>query len=193
VSGFWDEYGGIKCTACNIYEYEDYIVKDILGDVPRREVEGLTYYLFDQINNSTLFRTEVLRATPWDPYYKIGKEHLDFYLTHKRLGKWRFAATPDVVIEHFPSREGRYKESFRHREERIQRSVDYFLDKWDKRLVIEGMKFQLPTPAVRDRLINFVHRAGCPPLCYLLVYHLWRVVGPLRDLVRTIHRTSGST
>lgn len=181
VAGFWNEYGETKCTSCNIYEYGDYIVKDTLGDVPSREVKNLTYYLFDQINNSTLFRTEVLEATPWDPYYKIGKEHLDFYLTHKRLGKWKFAATPDVVIDHFPSRKGRYKESFRNKDERIQRSVDYFLDKWDKRFIVEGMKFKIPTPAIKSRVVNFLHRNGFPPLFYVLVDHLWRITGSLRS------------
>lgn len=183
VAGFWSEYGRIKCTSCNIYEYEDYIVKDILGDVPRREVGSLTYYLFDHINNSTLYRTGVLKETPWDPYYKIGKEHLDFYLAHKRLGKWRFAATPDVLIEHFPSTKGKYKASFRSKKERIQRSLDYFLGKWDKCLIVEGMMFELPPPAIKPRVVSFLHRNGFPPRFYILVDHLWRIPSSFRSIV----------
>ncbi len=77
----------------------------------------------------------------WDPFYKIGKEHLDFYLTHKRAGKWRFAVSIDVAISHHPegSSTGTYHK-FRGGE-RLQVSEEYFYRKWGVSSVVEGSKY----------------------------------------------------
>ena len=140
VSGYWLDGGRLRCTACNLFETERYVIKDV-GFRYRRQTTGdLTYYRFDLIPNSTLFRIECLRQFPWDNYYKIAKEHLDFYLTHKRAKQWSFAVTPDVVIAHYPSTTDlRYIRDFRHNQERMRRSNEHFQRKWRKRGVIESL------------------------------------------------------
>lgn len=142
VSCIWVERDGRKCTACDLEIDGGRIIKRVTGEQePRRTASGQRYLQFDFIPNSTLFRTACLREFPWDPFYKIGKEHLDFYLTHKRAGKWRFAVSIDVEIGHHPegSSSGTYHR-FRGGE-RLQVSEDYFRKKWGVDEIIEGPKY----------------------------------------------------
>jgi hypothetical protein len=76
----------------------------------------------------------------WDPFYKIGKEHLDFYLAQKQLGHWRFAVSLDVEIGHHPEGAQRDYKQFRHGE-RVKVSERYFLQKFGIEEVVEGRKF----------------------------------------------------
>ena len=142
VSCIWVERDGRKCTACDIELEGTRVIKHIIGKKPPRVTStGQRYVLFEFIPNSTLFRTQCLRELPWDPFYKIGKEHLDFYLAHKKLGKWLFAVSLDVEIGHHPegSSSGQYHQ-FRGGE-RLRVSEEYFLGKFGITEVIEGPKF----------------------------------------------------
>lgn len=154
VSCIWVERDGRKCTACDIEIAGDRILKHASRDKePRRTASGQRYVEFDFIPNSTLFRTACLREFPWDPFYKIGKEHLDFYLTHKRAGRWRFAVSIDVEIGHHPegSSSGTYHK-FRGGE-RLQVSEEYFLRKWGVNEIVEGPKYlEVARPFVFERL-----------------------------------------
>jgi len=141
VSCVWREHGARKCTACDIQIAGRKVVKAIVGDCSIHSTSsGQRYALFDFIPNSTLFRTACLREQPWDPYYKIGKEHLDFYLAHKQLGHWRFAVSLDVEIGHHPEGAQSGYKAFRHGE-RVKVSERYFLQKFDIAEVVEGRKF----------------------------------------------------
>lgn len=148
VSCIWVERDGRKCTACDLEVDGGRIVKRVSGTpVPKTTASGMQYLEFDFIPNSTLFRTDCLREFPWDPFYKIGKEHLDFYLTHKRAGKWRFAVSIDIEIGHHPegSSSGTYHK-FRGGE-RLEVSEAYFLQKWGVTSIVEGQKY-LESPPV---------------------------------------------
>lgn len=141
ISCVWLERTGRKCTACDIRIEGDRIVKEVVGEKPvLRTRGGWRYVLFDFVPNSTLFRMACLRDQAWDPFYKIGKEHLDFYLMHKRLGRWQFAVSLDVVIGHHPEGQSADYGQFRHGE-RVKTSERYFLDKFRVTEVVEGRKY----------------------------------------------------
>jgi glycosyltransferase involved in cell wall biosynthesis len=140
VSAIWLEYGERKCTACDIRLAGSKVVKELRPHHPVHETSlGQRFATFDFIPNSTLFRKDCLTELPWDPFYKIGREHLDFYLSHQRLGHWQFAVSLDVVIGHHPETSGASYKEFRHGE-RIRVSDQYFLQKFGLSGVVEGRK-----------------------------------------------------
>jgi glycosyltransferase involved in cell wall biosynthesis len=165
ISGVWDEYGSKRCGATNLFVRNKLVVKDIKV-LSKKLTEGpLSFYLYDFIPNSTLFRTSCLRDVPWDPFYKIGSEHLDFYLTHKKLGKWKFAITPDVIITHDPREvTNDYHRTLRSNKNRLDESLQYFLKKWNVRSVHEIRKhISTPNISVPRRLLTYqLSNVGLP-------------------------------
>jgi glycosyltransferase involved in cell wall biosynthesis len=156
VSGYWMEDGRLRCSACNLFETDRHVIKDIGFGYRREHVGRLGYYVFEFIPNSTLFRIECLRQIGWDDHYKIAKEHVDFYLAHKRAGRWRFAVTPEVVIGHFPATTDLgYIKNFRKNAERIGRSNEHFRRKWGKLDVIEGLKLVEEEFSLRRHLTHW--------------------------------------
>lgn len=140
VSAIWLEHGERKCTACDIRLVGSKVVKEVREHVAVRQTSlGQRFVTFDFIPNSTLFRKECLTDSPWDPFYKIGREHLDFYLSQQRLGRWQFAVSLDVVIGHHPETSAASYKQFRHGE-RIKVSDQYFLQKFGLSDVVEGRK-----------------------------------------------------
>lgn len=140
VSAVLLEHGDRKCTACDLFLVGSRIVKEVRDHHPvRHTASGQRFVTFDFIPNSTLFRKACLDDLAWDPFYKIGREHLDFYFSHQRIGRWQFAVSPDVIIGHHPdSAAGAYR-SFRHGQ-RIAVSDRYFLEKFGVTSVVEGRK-----------------------------------------------------
>jgi glycosyltransferase involved in cell wall biosynthesis len=140
VSAIWLEHGERKCTACDIRLVGSKVVKELREHRPVCQTSlGQRFVTFDFIPNSTLFRKECLTDSPWDPFYKIGREHLDFYLSQQRLGRWQFAVSLDVVIGHHPETSAASYREFRHGE-RIRVSDQYFLQKFGLSDVVEGRK-----------------------------------------------------
>lgn len=140
VSAVWLEHGDRKCTACDLFVVGSRIVKEIRTPRPVGHTAlGQRYLTFDFIPNSTLFRKCCLEELPWDPFYKIGREHLDFYLSHQRLGRWQFAVSLDVLIGHHPERDSAAYRRFRHGE-RVDASDRHFLEKFGLSGVVEGRK-----------------------------------------------------
>ena len=159
VSCIWLERGVRRCTACDIRRRGRYLIKATDGSRPvRQTTRGLRFVEFDFVPNSTLFRMDCLRELAWDPFYKIGKEHLDFYLSHQALGKWRFAVCLDVEIGHHPEDNSAQYLQFR-KGERLKVSERYFFDKFDVEDVIEGPKL------IGDEspLLAFLIRHDVPP------------------------------
>lgn len=149
VAGTWLEWGTPCCGGCNVYRLGPYIYRDIGW---RRETattpEGASVVYYDRIPLSALFRADALRDVRWDETFKIGKAHSDFFLQHKRLGKWRFAVTPDVVFGHYPAtrstmpadrqRDAAYAR-MRRGSDRLQRSQANLNRKWGVRGAITGL------------------------------------------------------
>ncbi len=140
ASAIWLEHGDRKCTACDLRLVGSRIVKEVCDRHPVSHTKrGQRYMTFAFIPNSTLFRRTCLTDLPWDPYYKIGREHLDFYFAHQRLGRWQFAVSLDVLIGHHPDGASRSYRSFRHGP-RVDASNRYFLEKFGVSKVVEGRK-----------------------------------------------------
>jgi len=135
VGAFLIENGRIRSGAHNLSYKRGYIIRDVPDKLEINFSNGIPYIIFDQILNAALFRTRCLRDYPWDEYYKINFEHLDFYWGHKQLGKWRFAVSPAVFFEHHPGGDRIYRR-FRFSKERYKRSKEYFLKKWNLKGVI---------------------------------------------------------
>jgi glycosyltransferase involved in cell wall biosynthesis len=161
ISCVWLEKSGRKCTACNVRVEGRRIMKEAPDDTEVLSTrDGLRYALFDFVPNSTLFRMTCLADQAWDPFYKIGKEHLDFFLMHQRLGRWKFAVSLDVVIGHHPEGASPDYDDFRHGE-RVRTSEKYFLEKFGVDEVVEGRKYideQGASFAFREGLRSLVSR-----------------------------------
>jgi glycosyltransferase involved in cell wall biosynthesis len=165
ISGVWNEYGTRRCGATNLYFEGKFILQDIKKPPARINVGDLHYYLYDFIPNSTLFRTACLLDAKWEPYYKIGSEHIDFFLMHKRLGKWKFGITPNVIITHDPRETTTtYHGMFRKKQERIAASFVHFQKKWNVRHVHEIRRHTpLPNASVPRRLLTYrLSKLGLP-------------------------------
>ncbi|SDF44560.1 Glycosyl transferase family 2 [Limimonas halophila] len=148
VSGIWSEWGTYRSGACNLYRLGPYLYRDV-GPEPETAAtpRGGTLHYYDSIPLSTLFRAEALKDVRWDESFKIGKAHLDFFLQHKVLGKWRFAITPSVVIGHYPAtgttvpKDRRPDTGYirmRRGSDRLRRSQDHLNRKWGVRGAFTG-------------------------------------------------------
>lgn len=111
------------------------IVSPYLGPKEIQIVAGSPFIQFDSIPNAALFRRECVEDYCWDPEYVIGKEHEDFYLGHKRQTDWEFGISFSVYFQHTsasrmaPESEDEY-DQHRYDIEKLNRSTEYFLDKW---------------------------------------------------------------
>ena len=136
VSGCLIERARFRCFPCNLDIRNGYLVKYDPPLEPRFSGGGVSYFHFDLIPNAAMFRREVFDDYSWDPHYKIGYEHLDFYLAHKKLEKWKFAVVPSVLFFHFPGGSRSYLSSYRFNKKRIRASYQYFLKKWGLKGVV---------------------------------------------------------
>ncbi len=143
ISPYLCEIGDVRCSATNLFLFDNYIVKHANGPLSTETIDGYTYYKFEQIPNGTLFKSEVLNDAKWDPFYKIGKEHIDFYLNHKINTKWSFAVTPYAMFDHYPSSsKNNYGKRYRGKEARLKRSENYFKKKWNISRIYRGRYFR---------------------------------------------------
>lgn len=182
VSAFLIERGCLKCDAHNLIIKNGYLIKHLYQIPEPKKINKIVYYICDQIPNSTLFRLECLIDRSWDNKFVIGREHVDFYLSHKILGKWKFAVTPDVKIIHNPSESNgvdeKYKNQFRFNKSRLEASTKYFLKKWKLKGIIEGRKLLVrysPIAKVKIKLIDM----GFPPSLIWLMKSLEVKIKPL--------------
>jgi len=131
VCGLFVEKERIFTSGCiDIYE-ENGVCSLELRD--RKEVDLVAnhpLFKFDMIANASLFRRECLEDYSWDPEYVIGREHVDFYMGHKRQTNWKFGLCPSVLFPHNP---GGSNEFLKHRwnDEKYDAATEYFLQKWD--------------------------------------------------------------
>ena len=105
------------------------LVRHTKASKPVEDVAGHPFVPFDFIPNAAMFKRDCVSEYTWDPEYTIGKEHLDFYVGHKKRTDWRFGVCPDVCFRHYPGGTDDYV-SNRHSSDKNQRSEQYFRDKW---------------------------------------------------------------
>lgn len=157
VSCIWIEGGRRSCTGSDIFLKSGYVVKQTRNR-PRvqKTPSGTRYVTLDFIPNSTLFRTSCFDDILWDPTYKIGREHIDFFLRHKLLGQWKFAVSLDTQICHYPELGAQDYASMRHGE-RLRTSEAYFRNKFGVQGVLEGRKWM-----GGRRFFTALNRCGVP-------------------------------
>lgn len=132
VCGLLIEEGNVSGICCDLYEEGNVVVKDIRDEKHFEFVADSPFVEFDFIVNAAMFRRECLEDYSWDPTYKIGKEHLDFYVAHKKQTDWTFGICPTVVFPHYPGGDVEYT-SERRDIEKLANSKRYFLEKWGYR------------------------------------------------------------
>jgi GT2 family glycosyltransferase len=94
---------------------------------------GVAYSIADQVPNFFLARREVFDSTLWDERIKVEYEHMDFFLSLKKAGRWRAVVCPDARAWHLRSiADDRYLIG------RRSGSAVYFLQKWGLRRVFNS-------------------------------------------------------
>ncbi|NIM59993.1 MAG: glycosyltransferase [Candidatus Aminicenantes bacterium] len=70
--------------------------------------DGIKYHYSDYVYNFFMMRN--IPDFHWDDDYKIGREHIDFFIRLKQDDKWKAAYTPDIIANHWHKLpKGRYK------------------------------------------------------------------------------------
>jgi glycosyltransferase involved in cell wall biosynthesis len=121
--------GQIQANAHDLYETDGVLVRDIRGDHPVEQIADHPVFRFDYVPNAGLYRRECLEEYAWDPTYVIGKDHLDFYLGHKRYTDWKFGICAEVLFGHNPGGDASYLLD-RLDTRKAWESKAYFLEKW---------------------------------------------------------------
>jgi len=129
VSGTIVENNRFRGGAGDLFEEGDILVRDIRDAKEIQTVSGYPLVMFDMIRNAAMFRKECLDDYTWDENYKIGYEHPDFFLGHKRRTDWQFGLSPNVTFQHFPGGDQPYLDK-RKSKTRLDNSKGYFLEKW---------------------------------------------------------------
>lgn len=129
VSPFWEENGEIRCGAADL-QIGDVIIKGVFQKKKlNRTSSGIGFYNYDMIPNTTMFKKSCLSDYLWDEFFIIGGEHADFYITHKKMRKWKFAVTPDYIIIHDKNMNNVEYVENRTNVNKIKRSMSYLKKK----------------------------------------------------------------
>lgn len=130
IAPSWIE-NGVKITDGRDIKFESgWVVADRFKDSEKKESKGKTFFEYDFVATSCLYRLEALRDIGWDENYIIGGEHLDFFLTYKLNSSWKFAVTEDKTIIHDSGSSLQSYMSHRRSSEKLGQSRRYFQSKW---------------------------------------------------------------
>ena len=123
VSGGLFEHGRFRLGAIDFHDVRGTLVQSY-NDVKTELVDGIPVFYTDKISQNALVRTKTTETYNWDPH-SGNREHLDFFLGHKREGKWTWAACPTVVFKHKTGGSQRYEDK---RDEDF--NTNYILEKF---------------------------------------------------------------
>ncbi|RKD98057.1 glycosyltransferase family 2 protein [Halopiger aswanensis] len=137
VGGILWEEKRIRSDCYDLYDQGNIIFRGIRGKKEVKKVANAPLVEFDVIQNVAIFRRECLEDYCWDPKYKIGWEHTDFFLGHMQNTNWEFAVNPNVIFKHNPGGDNEYMKSRKNRK-RLEKSKKYFLQKWGYKQVVNG-------------------------------------------------------
>lgn len=137
VAGLLLEREKIRGVCHDLEIRDSVLVRDVWSKKKVYRVADSPLVEYDFVPNAILFRRECLEESIWDPEYVIGKNHLDFFLTHKEETDWSFGVNPTVLFGHYPGGDMTYTTN-RDSMEKLVRSKRYFLDKWDLEAIILG-------------------------------------------------------
>jgi glycosyltransferase involved in cell wall biosynthesis len=137
VGGLLYEHERIAGTCHNLHENGDVLIRTVRDRPATQMLSNHPFVPFDFIPNVALFKRSCLEDYCWDPEYVIGKEHLDFYIGHKRQTDWQFGVCPTVLFGHYPGGDSAYIEN-RESYQKLQNSRSYFLEKWGYEQILLG-------------------------------------------------------
>jgi glycosyltransferase involved in cell wall biosynthesis len=137
VSGLLLERQKIRGVCHDLFQKKNVLIRDVREDKIVQRVAGDPLIEFDFIPNTCMFRREALEDQMWDPEYIIGKEHIDFYWTHKQKTDWTFGVNPTVLFAHHPGGDSKYVTN-RNSVEKLTNSKRYFLKKWNLQAIVLG-------------------------------------------------------
>lgn len=183
VGGLFLEHGTLTGMCHDIYEDGGLIVRDTERGKDVRNVADAPLLEFDFIPNAAVFRRDCLEDYTWDPAYRIGKEHLDFYVGHHLKTDWKFGVNPRVLFPHDPGGSTDFVQT-RHDPSRLLESKRYFLDKWEYRQILRQRYWldhahEFPTMM---RLANLTPRVLQPAMLDLNEY-IWKFQGKSYDFL----------
>ena len=178
----------IVCTAGDIEDIKGHVRVnvDIKQKTIRKTNSGLRFILFDYIPNCALFRRACLEDYAWDEFFKI-EDHPDFYLTHKRLGKWRFAIALDCIAVH-DHRKGEKPvyQRLRWRYDLFLESLEYLIKKHGiKSFVVESV-FLTRHTRLKDKIYKLILFKILPRQLYWELYTKWLLPRRLSGRLSTI-------
>lgn len=129
ICGLFLENNRISTSCCDLFEEEGAIIKDIRSEKDITFIAEAPFVEFEFISNAAMFRRECLEDYSWDPEYTIGREHIDFYVGHKRETNWTFGLCPEVLFPHHP---GGTEDYLDHRQsgKKYKEAEEYFMNKW---------------------------------------------------------------
>lgn len=184
VAGLFLEHGTLTGMCHDISEDDDLLIRDTKRGKEIRTVAGAPLLEFDFIPNAAVFRRECLEDYTWDPTYKIGKEHLDFYVGHYHETDWTFGVCPQVLFPHDPGGNADFLET-RHDPSRLLASKAYFLEKWGYRQILRK-RYWLDHAHEFPTMMRLATAAPRPfqPTVLDLNESLWRTKGKAYDFVR---------
>lgn len=148
--------GRVFQSAKDLYEEGNVLVRS--ADINDKSIEFIANHAFvpfQFIPNAAMFRRECLEDYSWDPYYVIGKEHIDFYVGHWKRTDWTFGVAPEVFFRHYPGGDQVY-ENNRFNDGKLDKSTEYFRKKWNYNQLRTDRSFwfdtepQPPSSTVRD-------------------------------------------
>lgn len=184
VGGILWEDGRLRSDCHDLYERGDVLIRDIRKQKPVRRVAGGPLVEFDVIQNVAVFRRECLEAYTWDQEYKIGWEHTDFFVGHRKESDWEFAVNPNILFKHNPGGDAAYQQQ-RRSQRRLRESKRYFLEKWGFDQVANGQITWLQTNDGLPTATRLLEQAAKRVLLKLPASALSRSMA-LRDRIRSL-------
>lgn len=178
----------IVCTAGDIENTKGHVRVNV--DIKQKTIHktssGLRFILFDYIPNCALFRRACLEDYAWDEFFKI-EDHPDFYLTHKRLGKWRFAVALDCIAIHDHRKgEKTVYQRLRWRYDLFLKSLEHLTKKHGiKSFVVENV-FLTRHVRLKDKIYKLILFKILPRQLYWDLYTKWLLPRRLRGKLSAI-------
>lgn len=161
IGGVLWEDTQIRSDCFDLHENGDSLIRDTNTEKRIRRVAGGPLVEFDVIQNVALFRRECLEDYSWDPEFKIGGEHIDFFVGHKQETEWQFGLNPNVLFKHNPGGDANY---LQHREDinELRKSKQRFLEKWEYNQVVNGhmnwLRSRNRLPSIRESTEDIIKR-----------------------------------
>ena len=136
----YEDFGGVgfcwvlpnkfDIDAHDIKIINGYYIRTVNWEKHIQFINGHSFvYAFDFIPNSGIFRKKIFDDVRWDENYKICREHEDFFLAQKKLGKWKFGIDLSVWLYHDIGGDRTFT-SYRKGIEQ-KKSIRYFRKKWN--------------------------------------------------------------